>query len=174
MIKLPKQALDASKKYLPEYYYTNLPNIALATRSLNGGQLQYVLTHESNKSLYQDGYQEISAYTMFNEPPIITPNFAVYHISELYQHVGPLVYLDFESFDFGWSSFHKNTAFYIYDVNLINYLPQFIKDNLRKYKGKIITRSKEHARYLYTLTGVNCNHFVKEVNIEEFRKILNG
>lgn len=175
MIRLPEQAKQAvASHYLPDYYYTNIPNIAFACKSMNGGQLPFLLTELSNQYLRSNGYFEISTYVTKHEPPLMPFNFATYHISELYQYRGPLVYLDIESFDFGWKSFYKNSWFYIYDTNLWGYTNPQIKENLRNYKGKLITRSKEHAKQLYTITGASCNLFIEEFDIEAFRKIING
>ena len=174
MIKLPEKAKQAvASHYLPDYYYTNIPNLAFAIKSMNGGQLQYLLTELGNQYLQQNGYFEISTYVVKHEPSLMPLNFATYHISELYQYRGPLIYLDIESFNFGHKFFWKDSYFYVYDTNLWNYVNPQLKEDLKNYKGKIITRSKDHAKQLYTITGVNCNLYIEDFDIDNFRKIIN-
>lgn len=163
---------------MPEYgpdmnkLYTSYKGFSFVTPSLSASQLAWDMIYKTNGFLEKHPYIEISFFVAYQDLPIITPQSAIYQLTDLTSSNDILIATDPYSWHMIQPVLAKAKYYYIYDMMLLKYVPPIELQQMKNSKTIFIARSKDHREFINKNLPMSVHHICENFDIEQMAKIV--
>ena len=150
--------------------------IGFLVEETSSSQLSFNLIKNVNNYI-QDSNDDFVVFFENSTPNILTPNFALMSINEIWSFGGSLIATSVSTALSMQKCFApKNKIFYVWDLEWTRESGrdfEFIVQAFTDKNTKLIARSKEHAKAIENYCNRNVKYIVNDFNIEKLVRIIN-